>query len=165
MVAMICQLYPNASPSNLLRKFFTIYTKWTWPNPVLLTKPFDAKIQGPDYHYLQVWTNPLGNREQMPIITPAYPCMNSSLAVNRKTLQVMHNELVKAHEVVENVRTSALKFLVSGGAILTPNSPPPLPCPPPRSLPREARRRTMGARGLPCLSPLTSSSATSTTSH
>lgn len=103
MVAMICQLYPNASPSNLLRKFFTIYTKWTWPNPVLLTKPFDAKIQGPDYHFLQVWTNPLGNREQMPIITPAYPCMNSSLSVNRKTLQVMHNELVKAHEVVEKI--------------------------------------------------------------
>jgi len=103
MVAMICQLYPNASPSNLLRKFFTIYTKWTWPNPVLLTKPFDAKIQGPDFHLLQVWTNPLGNREQMPIITPAYPCMNSSLSVNRKTLQVMHNELVKAHRIVESI--------------------------------------------------------------
>ena len=38
MATMVCQLYPNASPSNLVRKFFLLYSKWRWPNPVVLTK-------------------------------------------------------------------------------------------------------------------------------
>ena len=28
LVALICQLYPNASPSTLLQRFFSIYSKW-----------------------------------------------------------------------------------------------------------------------------------------
>ncbi|XP_027139698.1 poly(A) polymerase type 3 isoform X1 [Larimichthys crocea] len=28
MVAWICQLYPNAAPSTLVKKFFWVYTRW-----------------------------------------------------------------------------------------------------------------------------------------
>ncbi|WAR19443.1 PAPOG-like protein [Mya arenaria] len=38
LVARVCQLYPNADPSTLLQKFFMVYSKWEWPQPVLLTE-------------------------------------------------------------------------------------------------------------------------------
>jgi poly(A) polymerase len=39
LVARVCQLYPNAVPSTLIQKFFLVYIKWQWPQPVLLKKP------------------------------------------------------------------------------------------------------------------------------
>merc|ERR1719494_1626938 len=39
LVARTCQLYPNAAASTLLQKFFLVFLKWQWPQPVLLKKP------------------------------------------------------------------------------------------------------------------------------
>ena len=36
LVARICQLYPKASASTILLKFFRIMERWQWPQPVLL---------------------------------------------------------------------------------------------------------------------------------
>ena len=36
LVAKICQLYPMAVSAVIVSKFFIIYTKWKWPQPVLL---------------------------------------------------------------------------------------------------------------------------------
>lgn len=81
LVAHICQLFPNAYPSTLVKQFFTIYVAWPWPQPVML-RPFeDLLYMDSDGKYLPVW-NPLVNPKDyqhiMPIITPAYPAMNSS---------------------------------------------------------------------------------------
>lgn len=38
LVAFVCQLYPNASPSTLLTRFFQVYASWQWPKPVMLNK-------------------------------------------------------------------------------------------------------------------------------
>jgi len=39
LVAMIGQLYTRASPSRLLRQFFSLYAQWEWGKiPVLLEK-------------------------------------------------------------------------------------------------------------------------------
>ena len=96
---MCCQLYPTASPSSLLRKFFLVYSRWRWPDPVLLTRPHDAGLGQ------QVWSpfNASVNRQLMPIITPAYPAMNSSLAVSRQTLQILHEELTRANKMLEDM--------------------------------------------------------------
>ena len=42
----------------------------------------------------------------MPIVTPAYPSMNSSLSVSRQTLQIMIEELVRANSILERLWTS-----------------------------------------------------------
>ena len=52
---------------------------------------------------LSVWTSSPGNRELMPIITPAYPSMNSSLSVSRQTLQIMIEELVRANNILDEL--------------------------------------------------------------
>lgn len=97
-VALCCQLYPNNSPASLLRKFFLVFKTWRWPNPVMLTKPHDAG------YGLQVWSPQAHNARQVaPIITPAYPGMNSTLAMSRQSLQIMHEEFCRGHEIVDKL--------------------------------------------------------------
>ena len=96
-VALTVQLYPNACPAQLLRKFFLVFSSWRWPQPVMLTKPHDAG------YGLQVWSPAQSIRQVAPIITPAYPAMNSTLAVSRQTLQIMQEEMNRAHGILDQM--------------------------------------------------------------
>lgn len=98
-VALVVQLYPNACAASLLRKFFLVFKSWRWPNPVMLTKPHDANLGLPVWSAFQAGAA----RQVAPIITPAYPAMNSTLAVSRQTLQIMHEEFCRGHEVVDRL--------------------------------------------------------------
>ena len=66
---------------------------WKWPAPVLLQElKTDALMN------LPVWdprNNPRDQSHLMPIITPAYPAMNSSYNVSESTLAVMKARLSK----------------------------------------------------------------------
>lgn len=96
-VALVVQLYPNDCAANLLRKFFLVFKSWRWPNPIMLTKPHDAGLG------LAVWNAHHVNnlRQVAPIITPAYPAMNSTLSVSRQTLQILHEEFCRGHDIME----------------------------------------------------------------
>jgi poly(A) polymerase len=94
-VAMTVQLYPNACPASLLRKFFLVLKTWRWPNPVLLCKPHDAG------YGLPVWNQGSAHRQVAPMITPAYPAMNSTLSVSRQTLQILQEEFNRAYGIVD----------------------------------------------------------------
>ncbi|XP_061353067.1 nuclear poly(A) polymerase 1-like isoform X2 [Gastrolobium bilobum] len=98
LVARICQLYPNALPNMLVSRFFRVYTQWRWPNPVMLC-PIEEGSLG-----LPVWDprrNPKDRFHLMPIITPAYPCMNSTYNVTSSTLHVMSEEFRRGSEICE----------------------------------------------------------------
>ncbi|XP_078005655.1 poly(A) polymerase gamma isoform X1 [Phascolarctos cinereus] len=89
LVARTCQLYPNAAASTLVHKFFLVFSKWEWPNPVLLKQPEDSNLN------LPVWdprVNPSDRYHLMPIITPAYPQQNSTYNVSTSTRTVMVEE-------------------------------------------------------------------------
>lgn len=90
LVARTCQLYPNAAASTVVHKFFVVFSKWVWPNPVLLKQPDNVNLGFP------VW-NPnvtLADRYHlMPIITPAYPQQNSTFNVSISTKQVIVSEI------------------------------------------------------------------------
>ncbi|XP_047334654.1 nuclear poly(A) polymerase 1-like [Impatiens glandulifera] len=103
LVARVCQLYPNALPSMLVSLFFKVYTHWRWPNPVLLCGieegPFD----------LQVWDprrNHMDRLHLMPIITPSYPCMNSSYSVSSSTLCIITEEFQRGNEICEDMEAN-----------------------------------------------------------
>ncbi|KAL8234209.1 hypothetical protein R6Q59_020309 [Mikania micrantha] len=98
LVARICQLYPNALPNMLVSRFFRVYTQWRWPNPVMLC-PIEEGSLG-----LQIWDprrNPKDKYHLMPIITPAYPSMNSSYNVSSSTLRIMTEEFKRGHNICE----------------------------------------------------------------
>lgn len=98
LVARICQLYPNALPNMLVSRFFRVYTQWRWPNPVMLCAIEEGSLG------LQVWDprrNPKDKYHLMPIITPAYPSMNSSYNVSSSTLRIMLEEFQRGNEICE----------------------------------------------------------------
>ncbi|XP_052007428.1 poly(A) polymerase gamma-like isoform X2 [Xyrauchen texanus] len=97
LVARTCQLYPNAVAATLVHKFFLVFSKWEWPNPVLLKQPEDSNLN------LPVWdprVNPSDRYHLMPIITPAYPQQNSTYNVSTSTRTIM-NEEFKNDEILQ----------------------------------------------------------------
>lgn len=98
LVARVCQLYPNAVPSMLVSRFFRVYTQWRWPNPVMLCAIEEDELG------FSVWDprkNPRDRTHHMPIITPAYPCMNSSYNVSTSTLRVMMEQFQCGNQVCQ----------------------------------------------------------------
>jgi len=107
LVARVCQLYPNAAPSTLLQKFFLVFLKWQWPQPVLLKKPEDFGLGFP------VWDpryNVADRFHVMPIITPAYPQQNSTFNVSNSTLKVMQAEFQSSLAICEEILAGKSKW-------------------------------------------------------
>ncbi|XP_045174821.1 poly(A) polymerase type 3-like isoform X2 [Mercenaria mercenaria] len=101
LVARVCQLYPNADPSTLVQKFFMVYSKWPWPQPVLL-----KQLQAENRLNLTVWDpriNPSDRFHLMPIITPAYPCQNSTFNVTNSTRQIMMDEFKEGLDITNEI--------------------------------------------------------------
>ncbi|KAJ6667048.1 hypothetical protein lerEdw1_019051 [Lerista edwardsae] len=100
LVARTCQLYPNALASTLVHKFFLIFSKWEWPNPVLLKQPEECNLN------LPVWdprVNPSDRYHLMPIITPAYPQQNSTYNVSTSTRTIMVEEFKQGLMVTDEI--------------------------------------------------------------
>ncbi|KAH0464421.1 hypothetical protein IEQ34_007207 [Dendrobium chrysotoxum] len=73
LVAHVCQLFPNASPSMLVTCFFKVYSQWRWPNPVILCSIMDDKL---GFTVWDPYKNHNDTTHQMPIITPSYASVN-----------------------------------------------------------------------------------------
>ncbi|KAA8540346.1 hypothetical protein F0562_024735 [Nyssa sinensis] len=109
LVARVCQLYPNAIPSMLVSRFFRVYTQWRWPNPVMLCAIEEDELG------FSVWDprkNPRDRTHHMPIITPAYPCMNSSYNVSISTLRVMMEQFQFGNEICEEIELNNAQLSV-----------------------------------------------------
>ena len=101
LVARICQLYPNAAPSTLLHSFFKVYSVWRWPAAVRLNEAFDAGLG------LSVWNPDVQYKDRydlMPILTPAYPVMNSTHNVSRVTMRVLQAEIKRGLDICSQVK-------------------------------------------------------------
>ncbi|KAI6649319.1 Poly(A) polymerase type 3-like [Oopsacas minuta] len=96
LVARTCQLYPNASASTIVHKFFRVFTQWKWPQPIML-RGFEENVLN-----MQVWDARLNEQDamhKMPIITPAYPEQNTTFNVRKSTLSVMQEEFDRASKI------------------------------------------------------------------
>lgn len=107
LVARVCQLYPNAVPSMLVSRFFRVYTQWRWPNPVMLCEIEEDELGFP------VWDPRRNHRDRkhhMPIITPAYPCMNSSYNVSPSTRRVMMEQFSYGNKICQDIELNKAQW-------------------------------------------------------
>lgn len=104
LVARTCQLYPNAVAATLLQKFFLVFSKWDWPNPVLLkniTQPTEKL--GLNFPVWDPRINPADRYHLMPIITPAFPQQNSTFNVSMSTRAIMNEEFATGLTITSDV--------------------------------------------------------------
>ncbi|XP_052182057.1 nuclear poly(A) polymerase 4-like [Diospyros lotus] len=107
LVALVCQLYPNAVPSTLVSRFFWVYTQWHWPNPVMISAIEEENLG------FSVWDprkNPRDRAHHMPIITPAYPCMNSSYNVSASTLSIMMEQFLFGDKICQEIELNKAQW-------------------------------------------------------
>jgi poly(A) polymerase len=98
LVAFVCQMYPDAEPSKLFVRFFQVFSEWQWPRPVMLNMVYDAGLG------FEMWDprqNLYDRSHIMPIVTPAYPHMNSAVQVSQSTFSVIYEELWRARYLAE----------------------------------------------------------------
>lgn len=96
-VARICQMYPRASPFDLLLRFFETLSAWKWPAPILLRPVADLGL------HLKIWDPriyPADKYHRMPVITPAYPAMCSTHNVTQSTAALIGAEFSRAHSLL-----------------------------------------------------------------
>lgn len=101
LVARICQLYPNAVGAVIVEKFFDLYIRWNWPQPVLLQPIEDGPLP------VRVWNPRLYGADRahiMPVITPAYPSMCATHNICTSTKTIIMSELKRASEIVKQIK-------------------------------------------------------------
>ncbi|KEY64317.1 hypothetical protein S7711_06361 [Stachybotrys chartarum IBT 7711] len=100
LVARVCQLYPKAATSVIVNKFFLVIKQWRWPQPVLL-KPIE-KGDLP----VRVWNPKVYKGDQfhlMPVITPAYPSINSTYNITVSAMAIINKELLRGLEITGDI--------------------------------------------------------------
>jgi len=100
LVARVCQLYPNAVAGAIVQRFFTIMSKWQWPQPVLLKQIEEGPLQ------VRVWNPklyPSDRQHRMPIITPNYPSMCATHNVSASTLAILTEQIQNGADTVNKV--------------------------------------------------------------
>lgn len=100
LVARTCQLYPNATAATIVHKFFLVFSRWKWPQPVLLKQPDNVNLGFP------VWDPRINVQDRyhlMPIITPAYPQQNSTFNVSSSTSKVIQMEFKEGMEITDEI--------------------------------------------------------------
>jgi len=106
LVARVCQLYPYYAPSQLVNRFFRIYDQWNWSTPVMLcdiVEPQNAKVWNPK-------ANVADRQHVMPVITPAFPAMNSTHNVTETTKRILLEEFRRGYEMVKNVEAATAEW-------------------------------------------------------
>lgn len=88
LVARVCRMFPNATVSMLVSRFFWIYAHWQWPTPVTLMETQPDYSDGSDRHH------------HMPIIIPVYPYSCCSYNVTRSTLQKLKSEFSRGWDAI-----------------------------------------------------------------
>ena len=115
LTAKVCSDNPHMAPNQLLNRFFEYYRDYDWgpENPLTLCEiANDAKaVKFEIEHELLYTPDP---KAIMPIITPAFPSMNSTYNVSMTTKNVMLMEFEKAamitSELVKNKGSSPITW-------------------------------------------------------
>lgn len=140
LAAKVCQMYPALSlgslgkgclvvreiwfvwrdNSQVVKRFFMVWAQWKWPSPVLLCAMRSRQsFTSTEYSslYAMQWSPRMisSRNELMPIITPSFPCMNSSRGITQSVLHALKKEFSRAFSAVNGYSfdaASAWSFLL-----------------------------------------------------
>lgn len=104
LVAKVCKDNPKMGSNQLLDRFFSYYRDYEWgpQNPVTLCEiQSDLSVVTFEVDEKLLYTP--SPQEVMPIITPAFPSMNSTFSVSRTTKNVLLTEIEKAAMITEEL--------------------------------------------------------------
>ncbi|GAB67303.1 poly(A) polymerase PAP [Plasmodium cynomolgi strain B] len=130
LTAKVCQLYPNYNVSQLICKFFRVYSIWNWKYPVLIQN-INKYNHVDGLRNFSVWDPEKNIKDKlhvMPIITPAFPCMNSTHNVTYCTRSILIDEFKRAHYIINymemNPGANVTFVMNQANGIVTPVSTP-----------------------------------------
>ena len=109
LVGIVCQLFPRATPAFLLEKFFELFANWNWETtPAMLCRPvvhktLDFEVWGQTHLMSRTAQMVFKRNNIMPIVTPAYPAMNSAANVNAFTFDILRGEFERAHAICKDI--------------------------------------------------------------
>ncbi|GLE03501.1 hypothetical protein PINS_up012403 [Pythium insidiosum] len=149
LVAFVCQLYPDGDPAKVFLRFFQVFSEWQWPRPIMLNMVYDAGLG------FEMWDprqNLYDRAHIMPIITPAYPHMNSAVQVSQSTFSVIYEELWRARYLAEMAAGVAR-------SVVSPPTPGAAPAPPAPAAPTTNTELAMPAAPAPVSTPSTPGAA------
>mmetsp|Transcript_34009 Transcript_34009/g.25097 ORF Transcript_34009/g.25097 Transcript_34009/m.25097 type:complete len:227 (+) Transcript_34009:385-1065(+) len=110
LVANICQIFPFYAPNRLLEGFFSYYSKWEWgpEHAIMLTSLKNDESQVDFQIPSDLYYKSSDKNDLMPIITPAFPSMNTTHNVSVSTSLALLTEFEKAriitHDLVSGSR-------------------------------------------------------------
>ncbi len=107
LVARVCQLYPQATGSVIIGKFFFLIGNWKWPQPVLLRKIEEGPL------HVRVWNPTVYSGDKfhlMPIITPAYPSMCATHNITMSTKEIITRELKRGKDIADKILMGQLQW-------------------------------------------------------
>lgn len=101
LAAKICQLYPNYCITQLLERFFFIYSLWLWDEmPVYIETMRNTPETVLNPKLLQFQWDEKTEKTEMNIITPAFPSMNSSHTVSLITSEILRRAFRKGYKTI-----------------------------------------------------------------
>ena len=104
LVAWVCMRNEDATAPTCLWHFMRTFSQWQWPKPVTIVSILRHPPSG--MTPISVWNpllNPRDGAHIMPIITPAYPSMNSSYNVGHPQLRRMQQELCRGKHILAGI--------------------------------------------------------------
>lgn len=107
LVAFICQLFPKATISSVIHRFFTVMSTWSWPTPVLVSKPYESS----EIDACSQWCPQKNHHDRghlMPIVTPGFPAVNSSVNVNKSTMKILQEEFERGKAIMDEMQAKGL---------------------------------------------------------
>ena len=115
MVAYICKMNPDLETCQLLDTFFRFYRhyKWQWDNPIHLDEIMDDPTKVQFLMDQDLFKKPNPKADFFPIITPAFPSMNSTYNVSLTTRNIMLTEFEKAMDITKHIMEKRNKAKVS----------------------------------------------------
>ena len=144
LTARICQLYPRAAASTIVARFFKVLriwielpAKWGPSAPIRLnTEGQERKSDklGTDWESLDrsIWQPPPQEEQTsygkqtrrradlLPVLTPAYPSMNSTYNVNHSTKRIFTQEFERGQRITERIDASADSSMAGWNELVEP---------------------------------------------